>query len=99
MLKKALPFSFSESAGIVNGSFESQKTAKFVQKSADSGAKNTPFQAVYHLRINHKPRVGGANRSLTYAWTARMRRRRSATRASRNAPRIKPGMKPVMKPG
>jgi hypothetical protein len=69
MLKKALPFSFSESAGIVNGSFESQKTAKFVRKTADSGAKNTPFQGVYHLRINHKLRVGCANRSLTYAWT------------------------------
>jgi hypothetical protein len=65
---------------MINGSFESQKTAKFVQKSADSGAKTPPFQGVYHLRINHKPRVGGANTSLMDAWAARMRRRRLAVR-------------------
>jgi hypothetical protein len=74
MLKNALPFSFSESANMINGSFESQKTAKFCQKTADSGAKYTPFRGVYHVRINHKPRVGGGNRSLTCAWMARMRR-------------------------
>jgi hypothetical protein len=78
MLKNALPFSFSESASIVNGSFESQKTARFCQNMTDSGAKYTPFRGVYHLRINHKPRVGGANCSLTYAWMARMRRCRLA---------------------
>jgi hypothetical protein len=58
-------FSFSELAGIVNRSFESPKTARFCQKATDSGAKTPPFHDVYHLRINHKPRVGDANCSLT----------------------------------
>jgi hypothetical protein len=62
-----LPFSFSESPAIVNGSFESWNLAKFVQKSASFSDFGAAFFRVYHVCINHKPRVADANRFLTYA--------------------------------
>jgi hypothetical protein len=71
MLNKALPLSLSESADIVNGSFASQKTAKFLQKSTKFDAFYNAILRVYHLRINHKPRVGRAHRSLTNPCAAR----------------------------